>query len=141
MEFEFKAVDKKNIKLPCICTVYLPGVLAFRANLKAELFPPNKCAELEFLPIGVCGEQWLLMNCLKTVRLFDEEKSQVMRGLNGDIFMVLKLHITDPAATDCEMFTLAESNRTQLFVRSSFKARVDKLRLTGISFQHIGQVV
>lgn len=140
MEFEFQAVDKKSTKLPSICTVYLPGVLAFRADLKSALFP-SKCDELEFLPINVAGEQWLLMNCLKTMQQFDEAKSQVLRGLSGDIFMVVKLHVTDPVARDCEMFTLAGSNRTQLFVRSSLKERVKKLRLEGITFQHIGEVV
>lgn len=140
MDFEFQAVDKKSTKLPSICTVYLPGVLAFRADLKAALFPSN-CDELEFLPINVAGEQWLLMNCLKTMQQFDEAKSQVLRGLSGDIFMVVKLHMTDPNARDCEMFTLAGSNHTQLFVRSSLKERVKNLRLEGITFRHIGEVV
>lgn len=81
----------------------------FRADLKAALIP-SKCDELEFLPINVAGERWLLMNCLKTVRQFDEAKSQVLRGLNGDIFMVVNLRVTDPIARDCEIFTLAESN-------------------------------
>ena len=115
-------------------------MLAFRADLKAALFP-SKCDKLEFLPINVAGERWLLMNCLKTVRQFDEAKSQVLRGLNGDIFMVINLHVTDPVARDCEIFTLAGSNHTQLFARTSLKERVKKLRLEGITFQRIGEVV
>lgn len=140
LEFEFQAVDKKCTKLPSICTVYFPGVIAFRSDLKSALFS-STCDQLEFLPINVAGEQWLLMNCLKTMQQFDEEKSQVLRGLSGDIFMVVKLHVTDPAARDCEMFTLAGSNHSQLFVRASLKERVKKLRLEGITFQRIGEVL
>ena len=139
MEFEFRAVDRKSTKLPDICTAYLPGVVAFRAALKSALFP-SKCDDLEFLPITVAGMQWLLMNCLKTVRQFDEQKSQVLRGLNGEIFMVVKLCVTDPAARDCEVFTLAESNRTQLFARTSLKDRIKKLQLEGITFRRVGDV-
>ena len=139
-EFEFQTVDKKTVEVPSICTVYVPGVVAFRAAAKRELFP-GACDGLEFLPINVGTEHWLLLNCLNTVTQFDEEKSQVMRAMGGDIFMVLKLTVTDPAARKCELFTLSQSNRMQLFARPSFKDRVQKLRLKGIAFHRIGEAV
>jgi hypothetical protein len=49
MAFNFKASDAKTPQLPTICTVYVPGVLAFRSDLQEQLFP-GACGELEFLP-------------------------------------------------------------------------------------------
>lgn len=139
MEFDFQTIDKKARKVPAICTVYVTGVLALRADVKSELFP-DASEGVEFLPITVGAEKWLLLNCLSTVTQFDEEKSQVMRALEGDIFMVLKLRVTDPAAQQHELFTLAQSNRMQLFARSSFKRRVEELQLKGVMFQLIGEI-
>lgn len=139
MEFEVEPVDKKPVQMPSICTVYVPGALAFRADVKADLFP-GACVGLEFLPIRVGAEPWLLLNCLNTVMQFDEKKSDVMRGMDDDIFMVLKLTVTDPVARQHELFTLSQSNRMQLFALPSFKSRVERLRLKGISFRRIGEV-
>ena len=139
MKFEFEAEDKTNLQISNICTVYMSGILAFRADVKADLFP-RACVGLEFLPITVGAEPWLLLNCLNTVMQFDEKKSSVMRGMDGGIFMVLKLTVSDPVAPQDELFTLAQSNRSQLFALPSFKSRVERLRLQGISFHRIGEV-
>lgn len=139
IDFEFQAVEGKAARLPAICTVYVPGVLAFRDDVRSELFP-DASEGVEFLPINVGAEKWLMLNCLNTVTKFDEEKSVVMRALGGDIFMVLKLTVTDSAARQWELFTLSQSNRMQLFVRPSFKDRVEKLRLNGVAFQRIGEI-
>lgn len=139
-EFTFQAVDSRATQVPGICTVYLPGVLAFRADLRSSLFPQESAA-IEFLPIVVGKEPWLLLNCLTSAKQIDEQQSQVMRGANGEIFMVLKLRVMDPAMRASELFTLADSNRGQLFVRSPFKERVEALRLKGITFQKIGELV
>jgi hypothetical protein len=37
MAFNFKASDAKTAQLPTICTVYVPGVLAFRSDLQEQL--------------------------------------------------------------------------------------------------------
>ena len=140
LDFNFTAPDEKHHEQPRICTVYISGILAFEAALKAELFPSN-CDQLEFLPINVHSKKWLLINCLKTITQYDEHNSQVMRGLNGEIFMITKLSVTDLAAKDYELFTLADSNRTQLLVRSSLKSRVEGMGLKGVTFKRIGEVL
>lgn len=139
MEFEFDPEDKTSVQISSICTVYMSGILAFRADVKTELFP-EACFGLEFLPITVDAKPWLLLNCLNTVMHFDETKSSVMRGGNGDIFMVLELTVTEPVDRQHELFTLSQSNRAQLFALPSFKNRVEKLGLEGITFHRVGEV-
>lgn len=139
LEFDFQILDNKAAKLPSICTVYLPGVLAFRSDLRATLFPVES-AEIEFLPIFAGKEPWFLMNCLKSVEQIDEQQSHLMRGLTGEIFMVLKVRVIDPDVKESEMFTLAGSNHGQLFVRASFKDRVERLCLTSVTFKNIGEL-
>jgi hypothetical protein len=140
LEFVFKSAEKKISRLPNICTVYFPGLLAFRADMKTLLFSFN-CTDLEFLPINVAGVEWILLNCLKTVHQFDEKKSQILRGLNGEIFMITKLFVTDHACGGSEVFMLADSNRTQLFFRSSMKDRFDQIGSDGITVQKIGEII
>lgn len=138
--FDFKQVDEQGVFLPDICTVYIFGALAFRADLKEQLFP-NPSKNLEFLPITASGKPWLLLNCLQAVSGIDPDGSTVMRGLNGEICLVMKLRVTDPQAHEWDVFTLTNSNRAQLFVSSAFVERVKGLKLKGISFQEIGEVV
>lgn len=139
MEFAFRVADERSAEVPGICTVYVSGVLAMRTDVKEALFC-DACDGLEFLPITVDGEQWLLLNCLNAVTRFDESKSNVMRGLTGEIFMVLKLSVVDPMAQHCELFTLSHSNRMELFALPSFKRRVEKLHLKGITFRRVGEI-
>lgn len=138
LEFEFRSFDRSSEERPEITLVYIPGVLAFLADLRPGLFPEN-CVDVEFLPILVGSERWLMTNCLNMVRDFDDKRSQVMRGGAGEVYLVLRLHVTDPKAREVEMFTLAESNHSQLFVSASFKARVESLGLRGVTFRQIGE--
>ena len=139
LRFTLESLDNKTVKPPSICTVYLPGVLAVSAAKGSALFLEEQ-DRIELLPIFVGNEPWLLLNCLMNVSLIDEQESQLMRGGTGEIFMVLKLRVTDPIAKDCEVFTLTDSNRGQLFARESFRRRVDLLGLEGITFQKIGEL-
>lgn len=138
--FDFKQVDEQTLDLPDVCSVYIPGALAFKEELKEALFP-NSSAELEFLPIAVSGRPWLLLNCLQTASGIDAAGSEVMRGLNGDICYVMKIRVTDPKAQEWDVFTLTDSNRAQLFVTNAFRERFEKLGLKGVSFQAIGEIV
>lgn len=138
--FDFKQVDKQTVDLPDICTVYISGALAFKAELREVLFPDSS-TELEFLPITASGKPWLLLNCLQTASGIDAAGSEVMRGLNDDIYFVMKIRVTDPKAQAWDVFTLTDSNRTQLFVTDPFRERLEKLGLKGIEFQTIGEVV
>lgn len=137
-DFVLQAVDKRADKWPNICSA--ASVLAIRADLRGTLFPSASC-DFELLPVKVSGEDWLVLNCLKSVKGFDEERSEVLRGINGEVFLVLRLRITDPAAHQCEAFTLADSNRAQLFVRASFRDRIKKSKLQGITLREIGELV
>lgn len=137
--FGFQASSESVVKMPKICTAYVPGVIAFCATEKAALFP-GEYEGLEFLPITVGVERWFLLNCLNAVVNFNESRSQVMRSADGEIFMVLSLYITDLGDRQCELFTLLRSNRMQIFARSSFKKRVESLGLRGISFRKIGDI-
>lgn len=137
--FDFLQIDKKMVNVPDICTVYISGALAFRAELKERLFPVPS-ANLEFLPLTVSGKPWLLLNCLQAASSINPERSEVMRGINGEIFFVIKIRVTDPDARYWEVFTLADSNRAQLFVTDAFRGRVQKHKLKGITFQAVGEI-
>jgi len=134
VELELHTFDRSESEVPDIGTIHVPGALAFRAELLDALLPSRE--RLELLPLIVNSQQWLLVNCLNWVDSYDESKSKVMRGLNGDIFMVLKL-ILGAGQSAPELFTLTESNRAQLFATDSFKARVERLNLKGITFRRM----
>lgn len=138
LKLEMRAMDKRGPKVPSIATVYLSGLLAFPAWVKEKLFPTSK--GLEFLPVEVDGEPWLLLNCLNAAETFDEDGSEAWRAGEGQIFTVLRLKVTDPKVRGLELFTLDGSNRAQLFATPSFIARVQTLKLEGIVFNRIGEV-
>jgi hypothetical protein len=91
--------------------------------------------------MSVGNERWFLLNCLNTLTQFDEGRSHVMRGMGGDIYMVLKLVVSCLSDKRPELFTLSQSNRMQLFATPSFKKRVEGLRLKGISFHRVGKLI
>lgn len=134
----FRPCDRRTVGLPEICTVYIPGALAFRADL-LDLLMPNR-EGLEFLPLGVGSQPWLLVNCLNLVDRYDEAGSKVMRDSSGHACLVLDLAISDSQAVP-ELFTLTRSNRAQLFVTETFKTRVERLGLQGIGFKPMGRPV
>ena len=138
-EFYFRQFEGEAKGVPDICTVYISGAIAFRADLKEQLFP-SASENLEFLSIEASGVPWLLLNCLQVASSIKVEDSEVMRGLNGDICFVMKVLVDDPKAKKWDVFTLADSNRAQLFVTQAFRARFEKLKLKGITFQAIGAI-
>jgi hypothetical protein len=136
---KLETCDKNSIEIPSICTLYISGLIAFRAELRDALFPTEK-PELELLPIRVADQPWLVVNCLASVVKFDEKKSQIMRDESKQIFMILRLQLDSASVNGYEMFTLDESNRAQVFVTESFRDRVQGLNLKGITFQSIGEI-
>jgi hypothetical protein len=139
MDFHFEEIDKRATLRPDACTVYYPGVLAFRSTLLEKIFP-SPCASLEFLPIHASGEEWTLLNCLKTTSGYDPNDSEVLRGESGEIFLIQKLAVADPSVQECEVFTIADSNRAQLIAVPSFVDRMKKGGIQGLSFREIGQL-
>jgi hypothetical protein len=138
-EFYFRQFGEDDNNVPDVCTVYISGAIAFRADLKDQLFP-SASEKLEFLSIKASGVPWLLLNCLQAASSIKAEGSEVMRGLNGDICFVMKVIVNDLKAKEWDVFTLADSNRAQLFVTEAFRTRFEKLKLKGITFQAIGAI-
>lgn len=138
-EFKFKEFKEKSADFPRICTVYFPGVLAFRRELKNKIFPIYS-GNLEFFPITVLNEPWLLLSCLQAAEI-DVNSSSVMRGINGEIWHIMNIFVTDPKAKSWEIFTLKDSNRTQIFVTNTFRERIQKLGLNEIGFKEAGELI
>jgi hypothetical protein len=137
LAFRFEAVGKAAVEIPTICTAYLSGLLTFRADLRDKLFPAA-CDQLEFLPITVDRDDWLLLNCLKTTTGYDAHESLMARGEAGDVFMIQHVVITDGSVRKCGAFTIADSNRAQLLTLASVKDRVRHSGAKGIEFREIG---
>jgi len=141
LPFYFYA-DPKDIrkgwdKKPDICE-YHEGLFV-PPNLLDAVFP-TKPPELEFLPVLIDGEDWLLLNCLKTTKDYDQERSKFHRD-NDDrrqIYMIDYVVIHDPTVESVGLFTLEDSNRAVLFATQTFVDRIHQLGLKGISFREIG---
>jgi hypothetical protein len=113
------------------------GGLAFSGELKNLIFP-SPCSELEFLPIRVSSNEWLVTNCLKTTKRYDHKNSIVFRRGGGQIYMINNIIIEDPDLKHSEIFVVEDSNRTSLLVLPEFVERVAKLGLMGVNFKEIG---
>lgn len=140
MIFEFYVEDSESNQIKKEdqrITLANVGALVFPSYLALTIFP-SPCPELEFLPVQVNGEDWRLLNCLKTTKGYDAEASQFLRGEGDKIFWVQHLVVTDPSIEECELFTLEDSNRALIFCLPSFKERIEKLGLKGLSFREIG---
>jgi hypothetical protein len=136
VDYEFQIIDGGKVTaLPDIYFMY--GKLVFRGELKGQIFP-TPCNELEFLPIRVAGENWFLLNCLKTTLGYDSDESIFYRSLEGQIFLINHLVVSDATLPACEVFVIDDSNRTTLFVLPSFVERIGRLNLGGITFKEIG---
>ena len=138
-EVEFITVGRNATQIPDICSFYLPGHIAFPSRLKVVIFP-SACNELEFLPLNVDGADWLLLNCLKTTKRYSAQESIVSRGANGEIFLIQKIVVSDESLSDCEVFTIDDSNRGQLIFLAGIEERIKKLGLKGFDFREIGQL-
>lgn len=136
LAFTLESFGKDDVAVPDIATISFPGALALRSNRVSDVFPD--CGGLEFLPIKVDGNPWFLVNVLTPQAEIDETKSSVLRALGGEIFMVLELTIaSNSAQVVAELFTLKNSNRAQLFALESFRNRLDRTGMKGITFRAI----
>jgi len=139
MEFEFiQDGDKSRLPIPDISMASPRGMLIFPASMIHSIFP-NPCPKFEFLPVVVLGKDWCLMNCLKSTKGYEAERSTLIRAENGLIYFVQHLLVTDDSVENCELFTLEDSNRAQLFCVLPFKERIEQLGLKGLRFREIGE--
>lgn len=135
--FEFYRKGKPEGREPNVACV-TPG-FAFRRDLEGLLFPEHN-QNIELLPIIVAGEDWYLVNCLNSIREYNESRSIVHKDPAGSIFMVQKLIVDEFPVDNEELFTIENSNRSTIFVTESFANRVKHLSLRGLQFKKIGEV-
>ncbi|MCE4540799.1 hypothetical protein LXT12_26595 [Pelomonas sp. P7] len=115
------------------------GGLAVEESFRRAVFE-GISAELEFLPITVEARPWFIVNCLSSVAGIDEPNSKLMRSIDGEIYMAVKLTINANAELIAPLFTLTGSNRAQIFCTQDFKNRVLKSGARGLRFDQIGEI-
>jgi hypothetical protein len=138
-KFHFSEKDMKRgwNKIPDICFCS-PGGMSIPINLIDSIFP-NIPKEIELLPIVVEGQDWLLLNCLKTTKNYDEKKSQFFRrGEKNQIFMFNHVVVCDASVLNIGLFTLEDSNRAWIIATESFVDLIKNLALKGLGFREIG---
>ena len=135
--FEFYRKGKPEAREPDVACV-TPG-FAFRRDLEGVLFPERN-QNIELLPIAVAGQDWFLVNCLNSIREYNESRSILHKDSTGSIFVVQKLILDKFPVDSEELFTIENSNRSTIFVTESFANRVEHLRLKGLQFKRIGEV-
>lgn len=137
IHFEFYIGEKKEGRRPDI--TYKVPCLAFRSELQSQIFP-FKSDDLEFLPIVASGEDWLMVNCLRTTNCVDETRSLLHRDQTGQIFFVQKLTVTARLPEHSELFTIDGSNRAYTYLLEPLVNRIKNLGLEGLTFKEIGQI-
>ena len=81
-----------------------------------------------------------MVNCLNSIREYNESRSIVHKGPAGSIFLLQRLIIDEFPVDSEELFTIENSNRSTIFVTESFANRVKHLNLKGLQFKQIGEV-
>lgn len=137
LNYEFQIAPGGNANALPDLSLVVGGGLVFRRDLKEQIFPFH-CDSLEFLPIRVAGQDWLLLNCLTMTSGYDSDESVLYRGLEGDVFMVIHLVVTDATLVSREIFVIEDSNRAFLYVFPTFVDRIESLRLKGLTFKERG---
>jgi hypothetical protein len=137
LNFDFYINPKKSQRRPDI-TNTLP-CLAFRRELRDLIFPVDS-PDVELLPILASGDEWLIVNCLSSIKSFDEGRSVVHRDPGGTIFMIKRL-VVPTSSINASIFTVNGSNRSSTYVLDPFVDRIKALEVEGLSFTVIGEIV
>lgn len=132
-----KEIKKGWDKRPDICK-YHHGL--FVPHDLLDVVFPVKPPKLEFLPVLIDGEDWLLLNCLKTTKDYDPERSKFYRDNDErqQIYSLEYVVIHDTSVNSVGLFTLDGSNRATLFATQTFVDHINKLGLKGLNFREIG---
>lgn len=138
LQYVLYAPKEHEGREPDLCVCDSVGIV-LRANLVDDVFP-NKPDEIELLPVLVDGKDWLFVNCLKTTKGYDTNRSKFLRDSEGDkqIFLINYVVVTDVSVRDAELFTLEDSNRAWVIATESFVKRIKSHKLNGLGFREIG---
>ena len=138
LQYTLYAASENEANEPDICKCVGAGI-TFRLNLLGDIFP-KKPDEIELLPVLVDSKDWLFVNCLKTTKGYDTNRSKFLRDSEGDkqIFLINYVVVTDASVKDAELFTLEDSNRAWVIATESFVERIKSHKLNGLGFREIG---
>jgi hypothetical protein len=133
---------KGKEKKPLVSSIFLPGVLAFRCDVVRNIFSANE-SNLEWLPIEIEGDSWLVLNCLRQAAGYDENESIFLRtphedgnpDPNGHILYINRLKLARPRDLELEVFKVFGVSHSMLFVTDKFIERYNKAGLNGLSFK------
>lgn len=135
---------------------FMYSELCVRSTKLRELFPVP-ATDLEFLPMRVGPEEWLVVNCLRDSSAIDLATSDLriqswpdlpdFQGMAPTIMEIRWINLVEPRglADQWEIVgvptsILVESSRRQL-VTDVFIARMQTLGPCGVGFKHVGYIV
>ncbi len=140
LKFKFDPDAKVRRGLPDVTCSYLTGLVALRKPARDVLFPVPDDA-IEFLPIYVDGGDWLLVNCLASVKSYGPQASSLRRDRgSGQIYWPEYVEFPNRPRLDGEIFTLEDSNRAELLVIEPFRDRYARNSLKGLGFREVGRI-
>ncbi|MBL8340001.1 MAG: hypothetical protein JNL30_00935 [Rubrivivax sp.] len=102
-------------------------------------------SEIELLPFTIEGAPWVLVNCLRTVEVFDPSTTDIgfleVAGHGPVPTEVRWINVTDPTACSKALFGLRSPKVRQLLWTDDLVNRCRELGLQGLEFKHVGFVV
>lgn len=127
--------DKKRL-LPDIAILNTGG-LAVSREFQDQIFG-KVSQDIELLPMEVDGTSWSVVNCLSIAKGVDAESSQLMRSLDGEIYLILSIVLVGKRIENNALFTIDGSNHMQILSSAAFRDRVLSTKARGIRFDKIG---
>jgi hypothetical protein len=140
LKFKFDPESKGRGGFPDVACSYLSGLIGLRKPICDILFPVPDDA-IEFLSIMVNGNDWLLVNCLASVKSYDAQTSCFHRdACGGEIYWIDHVEFPRHPRQNGEVFTLEDSNRAELLVVEPFRDRFLRSSLRGLNFREVGRI-
>lgn len=135
-EFDFSEVGKSIKKQNC---GLLGGGFIIPEEAVDKLFL-KKDEKIEFLPILISSEKWIILNCLNLVKNFNSDESIFFRGPEDQIFLINHLVIELKDLPEGELFVVDGSNRSSLFTSYNFVKKFSGAGFFGVEFKEAGFV-
>ncbi len=131
--------DPKNKRPQPDETMLIPG-FALRRDVRDIVFP-DKSAGVEFLSFDVEGEGWEFANSICSTMAYDESKSSFIRSIEGQIYYIFRLVVTDSSLKCHDVFTISDSNRAWPIFTETFVQRLELSKLNRMNFREVGEIV